>query len=143
MYNVLEEPDDSSADTTVMHTAVAATTGSTLGNSYQASIIPAELTAAINTIAANQQSLYHHIAPLLQQMATLSFQAQPTIQARWPAFQAPPVHQLAIPGPPAYRGSTRGVPTGVSTRARRRTKHRLSPKRAQQQQARSWLHHIC
>jgi hypothetical protein len=41
MYHVLNKKDDSSADTTVTHSAVAATTGSTLGNTYQASIVPA------------------------------------------------------------------------------------------------------
>jgi hypothetical protein len=77
MYNVLNKSDNSSTDTTKMHTAAAATMRSTLGNSYQASVVPAELTAAINAITANQQSLYQHIAPLLQQMAALSFQVQP------------------------------------------------------------------
>jgi hypothetical protein len=65
----------------VTQTAAAVTTGSTLGNTYQAFVVPPELTAAINTIAANQESLYHHIAPPLQQMAELSFQAQPPTHA--------------------------------------------------------------
>ena len=77
MYHVLDERDNSSADTMMTHTAAAATTGSTLGNTYQASIAPAELTAAINTITENQQSLYQQIALLSQQMAALSFKAQP------------------------------------------------------------------
>jgi hypothetical protein len=89
----------------VTHTAAAADTGSTLGNTYQATVIPPELTAAINTIAANQQSLYQHIAPLLQQMAALSFHMQPTTQACQPALHAPPIQHLAIPGPPAYGGN--------------------------------------
>ncbi len=42
----------------VTQTAAAMTMGSTLGNTYQASVVPPELTAAINTIAVNQQSLY-------------------------------------------------------------------------------------
>jgi hypothetical protein len=91
MYHVLDECNDSSADTTVTHTATAATTGSTLGNTYQASVVPAELTAAINTIAANQQSLYQHIAPLSQQMAALSFKAQLATQACQPEVHVPPV----------------------------------------------------
>jgi hypothetical protein len=58
MYHVLDEGEDTSnANTTVMQTAAAVTTGSTLGNTYQASVVPLELTAAINTIAAKQQSL--------------------------------------------------------------------------------------
>jgi hypothetical protein len=113
MYHVFEEGDDTSnANTTVMQTAAAVTMGSTLGNTYQPSVLPPELTAAINTIAVNQQSLYHHIAPLSQQMAALSFQAQPPMQARWPAFQAPPIQHLAIPGPPAYAGYQGGYQQG-------------------------------
>jgi hypothetical protein len=128
MYNILDEPDNSSMDTKVAHTAAAATTGSTLGNTYQASIVPAELMVAVNTIAENQQSLYQHIAPLLQQMAALSFQAQPPTQACQPAFQTPPIHQLAIPAPPAYgsyhqggyqQGYQQGCGIGQSTKRRR------------------------
>jgi hypothetical protein len=114
MYHVLEEGDDTSdTNTMVTHTAAVVTTGSTLSNTYQASVIPPELTAAINTIVANQQSLYNHIAPLLQQMAALSFQRQPPTQARQPVFQAPPIQHLAIPGPwhtPSIReGTNRGT----------------------------------
>jgi hypothetical protein len=114
MYNVFKEGNDlSNTTTTVMHTAAAATTGSTLGNTYktaQAST-PQELTMAINTIAANQQSLYHHIVLLLQQMAALSF-TQQTTQARLPVFQAPPIQHLTIPGPPAYRANQGGYQQG-------------------------------
>jgi hypothetical protein len=41
MYNILNKHDDSSTDTTVTHTAGAATMGSTLSNTYQASIVSA------------------------------------------------------------------------------------------------------
>jgi hypothetical protein len=76
MYHVLDVGNDTSnANTMVTQTAAAITTGSTLGNTYQATAIPPELTAAINTIAANQHSLYQHIALLSQQMAALSFHA--------------------------------------------------------------------
>jgi hypothetical protein len=92
--------------------AVAATTGSTLGNTYQASVVPAELTAAINMIVANQQSLYQHIAPLSQQMATLSFKEQPATQACQLAVHVPPVQHLAIPGPPVYGGYHGGYQQG-------------------------------
>jgi hypothetical protein len=113
MYHVLEGGDDiSNADKTVMQTAAAATMESSLGNTYQASVIPPELTAAINMIAANQQSLYQHIAPLSQQMAALSFQEQPPTQAHQPAYQAPPIQSLVIPGPPAYAGYQGGYQQG-------------------------------
>ncbi len=76
MYHVLDGGNNTrNTDTTVTQMAASATTGSTLGNTYQATAIPPELTAAINRIVANQQSLYQHIAPLSQQMAELSFHA--------------------------------------------------------------------
>ncbi len=113
MYHVLKEGDDTSnADRTVTQMAATVTMGITLGNTYQAFVIPPELTAAINTIMANQQSLYNHIAPLLQQMAALSSQAQPPTQARQPVFQAPPIQHLAIPSPPAYAGYQGGYQQG-------------------------------
>ncbi len=95
------------------HTAAAATTGSTLHNTYQTAQAssPQELTTAINTITANQQSLYQHIALLLQQMAALSF-TQQIAQARLPVFQAPPIQRLAISGPTAYRGNQGGYQQG-------------------------------
>jgi hypothetical protein len=102
----------SDTDTTVTQTAAAATTGSTLGNTYQATAIPPELMAAINTIAVNHQSLYQHIAPLSQQKAVLSFHAHPPAQVRQPALHAPPVQYLAIPGPPAYGGDYGGYQQG-------------------------------
>ncbi len=66
MYNVLETDDLSNNVTTMTHMVAAATTGSTLGNTYQTALstIPQELMATINTITANQQSLYQHIALL-------------------------------------------------------------------------------
>ncbi len=113
IHHILDKGNNTSnADTTLTQTAAAATTGSTLGNTYQATVVPPELMAAINMIAANQQSLYQHIAPLSQQIAALSFQAKPPMQARQPAFHAPPVQHLAIPGPPAYGGNQGGYQQG-------------------------------
>ncbi len=106
MYHVLDKGDNTSgADMTVTQTAAAGTIGNTLGNTYQATVIPPELMAAINTIVANQQSLYQHIALISQQMAALSFHVQPPTQACQPVFHAPPIQHLAIPGPPAYGGN--------------------------------------
>jgi hypothetical protein len=75
-FQAFETNDDSSVDTigTMIPPATAPTTGSTLGQTYQASTVPTELAAAIRTIADNQQALYQHIAPLSQQMAALSYQ---------------------------------------------------------------------
>jgi hypothetical protein len=48
MYRVLEVGDDTSnADTMVVQTAAAVTTGSNLGNTYQASVVPPVLMAAL------------------------------------------------------------------------------------------------
>ncbi len=69
MYNMFDEGNDSSnAATMVTHMAAVATTGSTLGNTYQTApaSTPQEHTTAIDMIVANQQLMYQHIAPLLQ-----------------------------------------------------------------------------
>ena len=83
-YNAFVDNDDSSVDTahTAAATVTGGTTGSTLGNTYQASTVPAELAAAIQTLAANQQALMQHVAPLTQQMAALSH--NPGTMARAP-----------------------------------------------------------
>jgi hypothetical protein len=77
-FNIFATDNESSVDTVATQIAAATvtntTTGSTLGNTYQASIVPSELAAAIQTIAANQQALYQHVAPLTQQMAAMSYQ---------------------------------------------------------------------
>jgi hypothetical protein len=73
MYNLLETDKSSNNATMITQMAAAATMGSTLGNTYQTTLstVPQELTAAINTLAANQQSVFQHIAPLMQQMAAM------------------------------------------------------------------------
>jgi hypothetical protein len=75
MYNVLHIDDLSDNAMAVMHTAAAAARGSTLGNTHQRQIVPQYLAAMINTIAANQQSLYQHVALLMQEMAAMLLQA--------------------------------------------------------------------
>ena len=96
-FGVFGTDDDSSVDTTVTKEAptagTASTTGSTLGSTYQASTVPAELAAAIQTIATNQQALYQHVAPLSQQMAAMAFQpGAPTMgTATNPNFGVPQV----------------------------------------------------
>jgi hypothetical protein len=111
---ILDDRNGSSAEMTVTQTVTAATTGSTLSNTYQASFVPIELTVAINTIAANQQSLYQHIAPLSQQIAVLSFKAQPATQACQPAVHVPPIQNLATLSPPACKDIRGGASKGTN-----------------------------
>jgi hypothetical protein len=94
----------------------AATTGSTLGNTYQTapSTVPQELMMAINTIAANQQLLYQHIALLTQYMAAMLLQAQQPTQVCQPTFQALPIQHLAIPSPPPFAGNGGGYIQGYN-----------------------------
>jgi hypothetical protein len=101
-FNVFGTDDDSSVDTAATKEApnagTAGTTGSTLGSTgltstVQTSSVPKELAAAIQTIAANQQALYQHVAPLSQQMAAMAFQpGAPTMgTATNTRFNAPQV----------------------------------------------------
>jgi hypothetical protein len=85
--------------------AAMATTGSTMGSTYQTQAIPQDLTTAINMFAANQQSLYQHIAPLMQQMAAMLFQAQQSTQDHQHMYQEPPIHHLAIPSQNPFAGN--------------------------------------
>jgi hypothetical protein len=118
-FQAFEAHDDSSVDTTVTNIApTAITTGSTLGQMYQAATVPDELAAAIRTITDNQHAFYQHITPLSQQMAVLSHhdtQRQsyppPTInQLHVPAFRAPAVARVAQPN--GYQGSRVAQPGG-------------------------------
>ena len=92
-YNAFVGDDDSSVDTT--HTAATVTgvgmTGSTLGSTYQASTVPAEVAAALQTLAANQQAL-------TQQMAAMSH--NPNTAARAP----PAGNAYGAPNLPTYVG---------------------------------------
>jgi hypothetical protein len=138
MYNVLGT-DNSSNDTTLITQMVAAaTTSSTLGSTYQTapSTVPHELTTAINTLAANQQLLFQHIAPLTQHMAAMLLHAKQPTQACKQAFHAPPVQHLAIPGPASFAGNggeyTQGYSQGRSSQSngRRRNQHGNYPVKA-------------
>jgi hypothetical protein len=102
--HAFEDHDESSIETTVTQVvATATTTGSTLGATYQASTVPSELATAIQTIAANQQALYQHIAPLTQQMAAMMYQ-HGTL-AHTPAYQpTPPIINTGILQVPTYVG---------------------------------------
>ena len=100
-FNVFTADDNSSVETVATQVgatpATATTTGSTLGNTYQASTVLMELAAAIQTIAANQQALYQHVAPLTQQMAALSYHARPpTIATGAPTTFIPQVPQSML-----------------------------------------------
>jgi hypothetical protein len=108
-FNVFTADDESSVESVVTQIgappAMATTTGSTLGSTYQASTVPTELAAAIHTIAANQQALYQHVAPLTQQMAAMSYHARP------PTF-ATGAPTTFIPQVPTYVGYQAGGYTG-------------------------------
>ena len=86
-----EETDDDNA-TTVTQAAVAATTGSTLGNTYAttgtSASFPAEVTAAIQQLAANQ-------AAIMQQFAAFTVTNQPPPTRH--NVQVPPVTNINVP----------------------------------------------
>ena len=82
-----------------------------MGNTYQASTIGADLTTAIQTLAANQQALYQHVAPLSQQMAAMSFQQGTQTQQN--LYSAPPLNNsFVVPTVPTYIGFQGGGNTG-------------------------------
>ncbi len=76
MYNVFGEGDNEVTDgnTTISQTAMAATTGSTLGGATNAATskatIPSEVSAAINQLAANQTAM-------MNQMTAMQFSPPP------------------------------------------------------------------
>jgi hypothetical protein len=82
---------DDNGTTTVTQTAAAATTGSTLGNTYAASAasttFPADVTAAIQQLAANQTSIMHQFAAFTVNLHT----------AQCNNLHVPPVHNIHIP----------------------------------------------
>jgi hypothetical protein len=115
MYNILanggKDTNDDRTVITITQMATVATMGSTLANTH-AMPAPAptdhNITLAINYLAANQQALYQHIAPLLQQMAAMSFNMQPpmprcmfTVPHLMP-FNVPSIQQLTILGLPPF-----------------------------------------
>ena len=119
-FNVFAGADDeSSVDTAATKEAPSAgvfarttgTTDSTLGSTYQASTVPTELAAAIQTIAANQQALYQHVAPLSQQMAALALRPNTTTTAN-PAFRAGNPTFGRVPTVPTYVGYQGGGNAG-------------------------------
>jgi hypothetical protein len=106
MYNVFEEGDDKvmDNDTTITQTAMAATTGSTLGGATNAgtskATIPSEVSASINQLAANQTAM-------MNQMAAMQF-SPPTHACHTSQghLHVPPIQQLNIPVPQAYAGGS-------------------------------------
>jgi hypothetical protein len=108
VFHAFEDDDESSVETTVTQVAATATTtGSTLGATYQASTVPSELATAIQTIAANQQALYQHVAPLTQQMAAMTYQ-HGTQAHLFPYQTTPPIINTGIPQVPTYVGYQAG-----------------------------------
>jgi hypothetical protein len=117
-YALLAEGLDLDDNTTVTQTAVAATVGSTLGNSYATPAPPStmtdQLTLAMQSLAINQQAMS-------QQMAMMAYHAnQPLLQpCGFPAhhatsFHMPPIQNLQIlaqgnfnPGIPPFNAGGR------------------------------------
>lgn len=102
-FNAFVGDDESSVDMIMTQiaaaTGTAATSGSTLANTYQASTVPTELAAAIQTIAANQHALYQHVILLTQQMAAMTY------QQRAPALAQPLGNNFRVPQVPTYLGN--------------------------------------
>jgi hypothetical protein len=122
MFQVLEEGvsvtnDDASVATITNHTAANATTDSTLGNTYTASLAPANplpspqeyaaAATAIKQLSANQTAMWLHMQNLLlRNSAPPNHVANPvvynpprTAAAFQAPYQAPPIHSLTIPAP--------------------------------------------
>jgi hypothetical protein len=76
-------------------------------------------------------------------MAALSFQAQHPTQACQPAFQAPPIQHLAIPGPPAYAGYQGRYQQGYQQGQGEECSTGRCRNRRKKQQAWPWPHLIC
>jgi hypothetical protein len=87
-----EDTDDDTTTVMVMQTAAAATMGSTLGGTYNVTLVPSKVAITINQLSANQTAL-------LQKMAAMMLYAPPLI---------PPIRALAMPGisrgPPFFVG---------------------------------------
>jgi hypothetical protein len=93
MYNIVDivdnDTDNNVTTMTITQTLAAATTENRLGKTHSMpSAHTHNLGTAINLIAANQQALYHHISPISQHIAVISFHAQQPCQARPNMFQA-------------------------------------------------------
>jgi hypothetical protein len=105
------DTDDKDA-TTVLQTAAAATTGSTLGNTYAASAasttFPAEVTTAIQQLAANQMSI-------MQQFAAFTINPH---TAQCINLHVPPVHNIHVPAQQAggYQQQLGGFQQGCGRR---------------------------
>jgi hypothetical protein len=134
IYNAFETQDEDTDDDTVNtivtipQTAAAVTVGSSIGAASAATISAnADITAAINQLAANQTAI-------MSQMAAMSFAAAPPNphRARPPnPFQVPPIQQLAIPlqqqfPPPGGNNAGRGG-RGGRGRGRGRGGRSLTP----------------
>ena len=106
-----DDMDDNDA-TTILQTAAAATTGSTLGNTYAASAasttFPAEVTTAIQQLAANQMSI-------MQQF--VAFTVNPHTAHR-NNLHVPPVHNIHVPAQQAggYQQQLGGFQQGCGRR---------------------------
>jgi hypothetical protein len=122
MFQVLEDGasatnDEASVATITNQTAANVTMGSTLRNTYEASLAPtnpslspqqeyAAATTAINQLTANQTEMWSHIQNMsLHDSAPPTHIANPVVynpsnaEGHPAPYQAPPIHLLTIPAP--------------------------------------------
>jgi hypothetical protein len=86
-----QDDNTNNANTVITQTTAAATMGTMLGNTYAnttTSTIPAEVTAAISQLLANQMVI-------MQQMVMMSF--SPPLSIAVPAFNITPIQSVTIP----------------------------------------------
>jgi hypothetical protein len=138
MFQVLEDSatitdDDTSVATTMNQTADNATTGSTLDNTYAASLALANPSPApqdyvvvatvINQLSVNQTAMWSHMQNLLlRDHAPPTHVANPVVYnpprnvaAFQAPYQAPPIHALTVPAP-FQAGRRKGHGQGGCTR---------------------------
>jgi hypothetical protein len=94
MYNMLEGNNDTDKNTVTAITQTAATTTTTGTTPHVGPAVNADITAAINQLAANQTAIMLQMAAILFEQAL----AQHTCQyVPCNTFQVPPIQQVAIP----------------------------------------------
>jgi hypothetical protein len=116
-FHILGEDDNEFKDadstgTTATHTAAAAT----MNSGITAPTVPADVVMAINTLSANQMTMFNQVAPLAQQMVAFSLGGSrpawqtaapfhvPFVPQKGRTFQVPPVHAVLVPMMPTFHG---------------------------------------
>jgi hypothetical protein len=98
LVNGFVDTDNNASTVTIMQPVAAATTGSRIGGTFNATQVPSKITTAVNQLAANQTML----SP---KMVTMLFNVPPPSP---PLFNVQPMWALAMPGiprrPPPFIG---------------------------------------